>query len=199
MSQKLLLACLTCCCAASTAFAQQVCTIEGTFSNNKMRYEEKPIEKVYLSRMDEMENLTVVDSVQVSGNTFTLRHALTDYNGPEIYLLTGFDNGSCAFFVEPGTVKLGLDAAFPSGGMASGTKTNDLYMAYRAVGAECTRMQLDSINSHVAARLARALDNWRRYTPELARLMHAALTKVARTENLSAGVSEVVEKALNTY
>ena len=58
---------------------------------------------------------------------------------------------------------------------------------------------LDSINSHVAARLARALDNWRRYTPELARLMHAALTKVARTENLSAGVSEVVEKALNTY
>ena len=60
-------------------------------------------------------------------------------------------------------------------------------------------LQLDSINSHVAARLARALDNWRRYTPELARLMHAALTKVARTENLSAGVSEVVEKALNTY
>lgn len=60
-------------------------------------------------------------------------------------------------------------------------------------------LQLDSINSHVAARLARALDNWRRYTPELARLMHAALTKVARTENLSAGVSEVLEKALNTY
>ena len=60
-------------------------------------------------------------------------------------------------------------------------------------------LQLDSINSHVAARLARALDNWRRYTPELARLMHAALTKVARTENLSAGVSEVVEEALNTY
>ena len=51
----------------------------------------------------------------------------------------------------------------------------------------------------MAARLARALDNWRRYTPELARLMHAALTKVARSENLSAGVSEVVEKALNTY
>ncbi len=159
MSQKLLLACLTCCCAASTAFAQQVCTIEGTFSNNKMRYEEKPIEKVYLSRMDEMENLTVVDSVQVSGNTFTLRHALTDYNGPEIYLLTGFDNGSCAFFVEPGTVKLGLDAAFPSGGMASGTKTNDLYMAYRAVGAECTRMQLDSINAFAEQRGAEWVDS----------------------------------------
>lgn len=62
-----------------------------------------------------------------------------------------------------------------------------------------TVLQLDAINSHVAARLARALDNWRRYTPELARLMHAALTKVARSENLSAGVSEVVEKALNTY
>ena len=62
-----------------------------------------------------------------------------------------------------------------------------------------TMLQLDAINSHVAARLARALDNWRRYTPELARLMHAALTKVANTENLSAGVREVVQKALNNH
>lgn len=60
-------------------------------------------------------------------------------------------------------------------------------------------LQLDAVNGHVAARLARALDNWRRYTPELARLMHAALTKVAAAENLSAGVREVVHKALNNY
>lgn len=60
-------------------------------------------------------------------------------------------------------------------------------------------LQLDAVNSHVAARLARALDNWRRYTPELARMMHAALTKVANAENLSAGVREVVHKALNNY
>lgn len=62
-----------------------------------------------------------------------------------------------------------------------------------------TVLQLDAVNGHVAARLARALDNWRRYTPELARLMHAALTKVAEAENLSAGVREVVHKALNNY
>lgn len=62
-----------------------------------------------------------------------------------------------------------------------------------------TVLQLDAVNGHVAARLARALDNWRRYTPELARLMHAALTKVAAAENLSAGVREVVHKALNNY
>lgn len=62
-----------------------------------------------------------------------------------------------------------------------------------------TVLQLDAVNGHVAARLARALDNWRRYTPELARLMHAALTKVATAENLSAGVREVVHKALNNY
>lgn len=62
-----------------------------------------------------------------------------------------------------------------------------------------TVLQLDAVNGHVAARLARALDDWRRYTPELARLMHAALTKVAAAENLSAGVREVVHKALNNY
>lgn len=60
-----------------------------------------------------------------------------------------------------------------------------------------TVLQLDAVNSHVAARLARALDNWRRYTPELARLMHAALLRVAQTETLSTGVREVVHKALN--
>lgn len=58
-------------------------------------------------------------------------------------------------------------------------------------------LKLDPVNSHVAAKLARALDNWRRYTPDLARLMYAALMKVSQVETLSAGVREVVQKALN--
>ncbi len=59
-----------------------------------------------------------------------------------------------------------------------------------------TVLKLDAINPHVAARLARCLDNWRRYTPDRARMMYAALKKVAETENLSKGVREIVLKAL---
>ncbi len=57
-------------------------------------------------------------------------------------------------------------------------------------------LKLDGINPHVAARLARALDNWRRYTPERARKMFEALTQVAEAPNLSNGVREIVLKAL---
>ena len=57
-------------------------------------------------------------------------------------------------------------------------------------------LKLDAINPHVAARLARSLDNWRRYTPDRARMMYESLKKVAQNENLSAGVREIVLKAL---
>ena len=62
-------------------------------------------------------------------------------------------------------------------------------------------LKLDGINTHVAGRLARALDNWRRYrcNPEHARQMHAALSEVANTPTLSKAVREIVEKALNTH
>ncbi len=60
-------------------------------------------------------------------------------------------------------------------------------------------LKLDGINTHVAGRLARALDNWRRYNPERARQMHAALSEVANTPTLSKAVREIVEKALNTH
>lgn len=57
-------------------------------------------------------------------------------------------------------------------------------------------LKLDAINPHVASRLARSLDNWRRYTPDRARMMYESLKKVAQNENLSAGVREIVLKAL---
>ena len=146
MLQKLLLTCMACCGIVSLAQAQQECTIEGVLTNTKLRYTEKNIEKVYLNRMDEMENLIVVDSAQVTNNTFSLRHKLgADFHGAEIYVLTGFDNGNCPFFVEPGNVKLQIDATFPNGGRASGTPANELYEQYKSISSLCTRMQIDSI------------------------------------------------------
>ncbi len=58
-------------------------------------------------------------------------------------------------------------------------------------------LQLDQVNPHVAARVARALDGWRRYEPMRARMMHNALEKISHEPNLSRAVREIVEKALN--
>lgn len=55
---------------------------------------------------------------------------------------------------------------------------------------------LNALNPQVAARLARALDRWRKYAPALQAQMQAALKEVASTKNLSKDVLEVVTKAL---
>ncbi|MDR5778799.1 aminopeptidase N [Caballeronia sp. LZ065] len=54
---------------------------------------------------------------------------------------------------------------------------------------------LDALNPQVAARLARGLELWRRFTPQLREKMHAALSEVA-AQAKSRDVREVVEKAL---
>ncbi|HEY1999651.1 aminopeptidase N [Paraburkholderia sp.] len=54
---------------------------------------------------------------------------------------------------------------------------------------------LDALNPQVAARLARALELWRRFTPTLRDGMRAALEKVA-AQVKSRDVREIVEKAL---
>ena len=55
---------------------------------------------------------------------------------------------------------------------------------------------LNAINPQVAARLARGLDRWRKYTPALQKSMRAALEKVVATKKLSKDVAEVLNKSL---
>ncbi|WP_026075654.1 aminopeptidase N [Noviherbaspirillum massiliense] len=55
---------------------------------------------------------------------------------------------------------------------------------------------LNAINPQVAARLARTLDRWRKYTPALQAKMRAALQQVAGAKTLSKDVLEVVTKSL---
>jgi aminopeptidase N len=57
-------------------------------------------------------------------------------------------------------------------------------------------LALDAINPQVAARLARALDRWRRYTPELQHSMQQSLRRVSEHAGLSRDVAEIVNKAL---
>jgi aminopeptidase N len=56
--------------------------------------------------------------------------------------------------------------------------------------------RIDTVNPIVAARLARALNRWRRYAPDRQQLMRQALQEVAARPTLSADVREVVDRAL---
>jgi aminopeptidase N len=55
---------------------------------------------------------------------------------------------------------------------------------------------LDARNPQVAARMARALENWRRFTPTLQALIREQLERVAGTPGLSPDVTEIIDKAL---
>jgi aminopeptidase N len=57
-------------------------------------------------------------------------------------------------------------------------------------------VRLDAMNPIVAARVARALNRWRRYAPDRQQLMRQALQEVAARPGLSADVREVVDRAL---
>lgn len=55
---------------------------------------------------------------------------------------------------------------------------------------------LDARNPQVASRMARALENWRRYTPALQALIRAQFERIKESPNLSPDLSEIVAKAL---
>jgi len=57
-------------------------------------------------------------------------------------------------------------------------------------------LALDALNPEIAARLARAFDNWARYAEPECTGMHAALEKVQQHPGLSRNVTEIVSKAL---
>ncbi len=57
-------------------------------------------------------------------------------------------------------------------------------------------VELNAINPQVAARLARSMDRWHKFTPELQKQMQTALKNVAATKNMSKDVLEIVNKAL---
>ncbi|ARP90174.1 aminopeptidase N [Bordetella genomosp. 9] len=57
-------------------------------------------------------------------------------------------------------------------------------------------LALDALNPEVAARLARAMDNWSRFVPALRDPMRAALERVRGHAGLSRNVMEIVSKAL---
>ena len=55
---------------------------------------------------------------------------------------------------------------------------------------------LDPLNPQIASRIARAMDRWRKFTPERAALARETLTQVSAQSQLSGDVREIVDKAL---
>ncbi|MBW0454467.1 MAG: aminopeptidase N C-terminal domain-containing protein [Candidatus Kinetoplastibacterium crithidii] len=60
-------------------------------------------------------------------------------------------------------------------------------------------ISLDKINPEIAARLARALDKWHCFIPELKSQMHDAIEIVYKHNDLSKNTFEIVSKALNIF
>ncbi|MDR2093466.1 MAG: aminopeptidase N [Azoarcus sp.] len=58
-------------------------------------------------------------------------------------------------------------------------------------------LALDAGNPQVAARLARALENWRRYIPDLQPSIQMQLSRVKNAAKLSPDVAEIIDKALD--
>src|SRR3546814_6564249 len=58
-------------------------------------------------------------------------------------------------------------------------------------------LALNAINPEVAARLARAFDNWARFVPGNRDAIQAQLQRILRSEGLSRNVHEIISKALN--
>jgi aminopeptidase N len=57
-------------------------------------------------------------------------------------------------------------------------------------------LALDKINPTIAARIARALDRWRKFTLDRQVAMRAALEQIATQRGLSRDVCEIVNKSL---
>lgn len=77
---------------------------------------------------------------------------------------------------------------------------NNMLGVHRPEGYEFWAEQvlaLDAINPEIAARLARAFDNWARYIPRNRDAARQALERIQQHETLSRNVSEIVTKALN--
>jgi aminopeptidase N len=58
-------------------------------------------------------------------------------------------------------------------------------------------IELDRINPQIAARMAEAFIRWKRYDETRKALMKAELQRIASVDNLSGGVTEIINNALH--
>ena len=103
--------------------------ISGSMRIDSLRYTPERIKKVYLAREVDGQNV-IVDSAVVEKGRFKFEGVAPTTVEP--YHITGFDNGSLQFFLEPGTIEvLPFDGRFPVGAHVKGTPANEVLYAYK--------------------------------------------------------------------
>lgn len=128
--------------------AQEICTINGYIQKDSLRFTPKRIEKVYLSFVNEYDQMITLDSVPVNNGKFTFKRTLSKNDPLLLYFITGFDNGYVLVFVEPGTINVQIpNGAFPGGGIVKGTVTNDMYNQYKMLSEHCISAQNDTMRA----------------------------------------------------
>ena len=133
-------------CGCMSMQAQQVCTIKGSLGNDSLRYTPERVKMVYLTTMDECDRPVTLDSAKVKKNKFTFKYKMKEGDPILMHFISGFDNGSTPLVVEPGVVNVEIKkAAYPVGAKVWGTKNNDLYAEYSAIGARCTQSQSEAL------------------------------------------------------
>lgn len=98
--------------------------INGTLSNNTLRFSESPIKKLYLTKLEDGRYINI-DSTKVRRKKFVFKGDAPEIN--EMYFITGFDNGAIPIFLEKGKITIApFNASYPVAAVVSGTPNNDV-------------------------------------------------------------------------
>lgn len=134
MKKLILLTLSLLCMGQMAAQKKEKYVLTGEMTRDSLRFTRKAIDKLYLVCYRDGEEIKI-DSAVVKNKRF--RFEGTVPAGYEAYFLTGFDNGSIQFFLEPGNIVVNpFDAHFPVGAVVSGTPNNDVLAGFQATTKE---------------------------------------------------------------
>lgn len=121
--------------ATITVAQEKRFVIYGKMNNDTLCYSQSTIKEVRLEKNINGEQM-VVATAKVEDKMFTIEGIAPET--PEIYTITGFDNGNISLFVEEGEIKVLLPkAAYPVASRIGGTPCNDTYQEYIDINNRC--------------------------------------------------------------
>lgn len=123
--------------ALCIAVQAQKCTIKGEIDNDSLR---KVKTKAYLVRVGEYGSLHMVDSVKVKKGKYKFNLNVDSETPLMLHLVTVAGIPDAELFPEPGNITIKSNAA---GSSVTGTVTNDLLAAYKALTDETSPLETE--------------------------------------------------------
>lgn len=119
------------CLAAS---AQGTCIINGSIADTKLSNGKK-IKKVFLTRTDELGQMTTVAEAKLKKGKYAFKRDLAKDEPVLMYTITGFgEEAGIELFVEAGEIAVNTESASrPCRSVVSGTPANDIYTRFKAI------------------------------------------------------------------